>query len=338
MKAPLIKGSLLFAAMTLAVTSVSACSSSSTTSSQASTDGNTSSQGPELTHVTVAGLEIPDAAPLYIAQKDGFFAQQGLTVTIDTIPASEDTTADLLAHTLDFTTENYVGMYIQEENTPQLGLKVIADDLQAAPNVFGVMVPKSSKITSVTQLAGKSIGFPGAGTSIGTLAVDMLLRSYHVKDSDYTQQIVPFPDQPEALARGQVDAVFSTEPFITIEELAGAKVLADTMTGAMLDFPISCWATTGYVLQHYPRTVAAFQRALVKAQQIAATDPAAVRAILPTYIKGLKPSIAAVMTLGTFNTTLSLTRLQRVANVMEELGLLPSSFNAAAMLDPSSGS
>jgi NitT/TauT family transport system substrate-binding protein len=338
MKAPLKKGSLLFATMTLAVAAVSACSSSSSgTQAAGAGNGNSSNQGPELTHVTVAGLEIPDAAPLYIAQKDGFFAQQGLTVTIDTIPASSNTTPLLLAHTLDFTTENYVGMYIQEAQNPQLGLKVIVDDLQAAPNVFGVIVPKDSKITSVSQLAGKSIGFPGLGTSIGTLAVDMLLRAYHVSDSDYKQAVVPFPLQPEALARNQVDAVFSTEPFITIEELAGSKVLADTMTGAMLDFPISCWATPGWFLAKYPRTVAAFQRALVKAQEVAATDPAAVRAILPSYIKGLKASIAAVMTLGTFNTTLSLTRLERVYNVMTELNLLPSTFteqDAAAMLGP----
>ena len=333
MKAPLIKGSSLFAAMVLAVAGVTACSSNSSTTNAAAGSGS-NAQGPELTHVTVAGLEIPDAAPLYLAQKDGFFKQQGLTVTIQTIPASSNTTPALLSHTLDFTTENYVGMYLQEQQTPALGLKVIADDLQAAPNVFGIMVPKASKVTSPAELAGKSIALAGLGNSIGTLAVAMMLRAYHVKDTDYTQVAVPFPNQPEALAKGEVQAAFSTEPFITVMELTGAKMLVDTMTGAMQDFPISCWATTGYMLQHYPRTVAAFQRAIVKAQELAASDPQAVRQILPTYITGLKPQIANVMTLGTFNTTLSVTRLERVANVMEQLGWLPDSFPAASMLVP----
>jgi NitT/TauT family transport system substrate-binding protein len=333
MQAPLIKGSLLFAIMALTLVGVSACSSSSP-SSQATDDGNSTNQAPELTHITVAGLEIPDAAPLYLAQKDGFFKQQGLTVTIETIPASSNTTPALLSHTLDFTSENYVGMYLQQEQTPALDLRVVADDLQAAPNVFGLMVPKNTKITSPTQLAGKTIALPGAGNSIGTLSVDMLLRAYHVKDTDYTQVPMAFPNEPEALFRGQVTAAMSTEPFNTIMELGGAKMLVDLMTGALQDFPISCWATTGYMVQHDPRTVAAFQRAIVKAQELAASDPEAVRQILPSYIQGLTSQIANVMTLGTFNTTLSVTRLERVANVMEQLGWLPPSFNAAAMLVP----
>jgi NitT/TauT family transport system substrate-binding protein len=94
----------LFLASALVAAVVSACSSSSTTPAN-SQDASTT-QGPELTHITVAGLSIPDAAPLYIAQKDGFFKQQGLTVTIDTIPASSNTTPGLLSHTLDFTSEN----------------------------------------------------------------------------------------------------------------------------------------------------------------------------------------------------------------------------------------
>jgi NitT/TauT family transport system substrate-binding protein len=143
-----------------------------------------------------------------------------------------------------------------------------------------------------------------------------------------------FPLEPEALFRGQVTAAMSTEPFNTIMELGGAKMLADLMTGALQDFPISCWATTGYMIQHYPRTVAAFQRAMVKAQELAASDPQAVRQILPSYIQGLTPQIANVMALGTFNTTLSATRLERVANVMEELGWLQPNFNAAQMLVP----
>jgi NitT/TauT family transport system substrate-binding protein len=196
------------------------------------------------------------------------------------------------------------------------------------------MVPKATKIASPADLAGKQIGLAGEGNSIGTLAVDMLLRAYHVKDTDYTQVAVPFPNQPEALAKGQIQAAMTTEPFITIMELSGAKMLADLMTGALLDFPISCWATTGYILQHYPKTVAAFQRAIEKAQELAASDPQDVRQILPTYITGMEPQIANVMTLGTFNTTLSATRLQRVANVMEELGWLPPDFPASSMLVP----
>jgi NitT/TauT family transport system substrate-binding protein len=329
MRGPRFLNVSLLVSAALVMATVSACSSGGSSSAS-----GTSASGPELTHITVAALEIPDAITLKIAQQEGFFQQQGLTVTTEVLNATDNTTPDLLNHTLQIMSQNYVGMYAQEENTPALQMRVIADDLQAAPGVFELMVPKDSKITSVADLKGKTIAFPGPGASIGTLSTDVLLGAYHLTPKAYTPVPVPFPDMPTALLRGSVDAAWATEPFITIMEAAGAHALADVMTGPMNAFPISCWATTAWFAQHYPRTVAAFQRAIVKAQQVAATNQPLVRKLLPSYITGLSSQIANVMALGTFNTTLSLTRMERVADVMEEYNLLPSGFNVKAMYYP----
>jgi NitT/TauT family transport system substrate-binding protein len=329
MRGPRFLSVSLLLSAALVTAGISACSSGSSSSASGST-----ASGPELTHISVAALEIPDAITLKIAQEDGFFKQQGLTVSIDVLNATDNTTPLLLNHTLGIMSQNYVGLYEQEEQTPALQMRVIADDLQAAPGVFELMVPGKSKITSVADLKGKTIAFPGTGVSIGTLSTDVLLNAYHLTPKSYTPVAVPFPSMPTALLRGTVDAAWATEPFITIMEAAGAHALADVMTGPMNAFPISCWATTAWFAQHYPRTVAAFQRAIVKAQQVAATDQPLVRKLLPSYIQGLTPSIANVMGLGTFNTTLSLTRMERVADVMEEFDLLPSGFNVKAMYYP----
>lgn len=318
---------LLLALAIVAVTGISGCSSGSASSTS-------TSQGPELTHVTVGELEIPDAIPLVIAQKDGFFKKQGLSVTIDTIPASEDTTPQLLSHTMTFTIENDVSLFALDAQNPNLQLHDIADNLQAAPGTFEIMVPKNSKITSVPELAGKPIAFAGPGPSIGQLSMDVLFSAYHISSSDYKNVIVPFPNMPQALATGKVAAAWATEPFVTIMEAAGAKPLVDLMTGSMSQFPISCWATTGYVIKHYPKTVAAFQRAIVQGERAAAADPQLVRKLLPGYIKGLPASVANVMALGTFDTTISLTRLQRVADVLEQYKVLPANFNVKSVYYP----
>jgi NitT/TauT family transport system substrate-binding protein len=319
-------------AIPLAAAGVSACGSSTPTS-------NNSGSGPELSHISVAALEIPDAITLKIGQDQGLFKEQGLTVTTQILADTDDTTPALLSHTLGIMSQNYVGMYVQEAQTPALDLKVIADDLQAAPGVFGIMVPKGTKITSVSDLAGKTIAFPGTGASIGSLSTAVLLSSYHVAANSYTPVPIAFPDMPAALARGEIDAAWATEPFITIMKATGAHMLADVMSGPMTDFPISCWSSSGWFIQHYPKTVTAFQRGIVKAQQIAAANQPLVRKLLPSYIQGLQPQIADSMGLGTFNTTLSLTRMERVADVMEEYHELPSSFDVRSMYYPlSSGS
>ena len=319
--------SLLAAALLIAA--VSACSSGSSS-------GNSSGQGPELTHITVGALEIPDAVTLKIAQQDGFFKQQGLTVSTIPIQAGGQAIPALLGHTMDFANLDYVSTYVAENNTPALQLHVVADDLQAAPGEWAIMVPKNSKITSPAELKGTTMATPdpAGAISIGTLSTDALLNPYHLTLKNITTVTTAFPNEPEALARGQVASAFAVEPFVTIMEAAGGRALADLMTGPMANLPISDYVAPGWFVQRYPRTVAAFQRAIVKAQRIAASNTPLVRKLLPTYIQGLTPQIANVMALGTFNTTLSLTRMQRVADLMEEFHELPANFNVKSMYYP----
>ena len=59
--------------------------------------------------------------------------------------------------------------------------------------------------------------------------------------------------------------------------------------------------------------------------------------MLPTFIQGMKPALASVIVLPTFNTSLSLARMQRVASSMESFGQLSASFvktEVPAMYDP----
>jgi len=327
MRGPRFNKAPLFVAAAVVLAGVAACSSSS-----ASTGSSTTGSKPEITNVTVGALAIPDAVTLRIAQKEGYFKAQGLNVKIETLEASSYTTPLLLSHQLDFTSENYVGMLAQEEQTPTLNLKVLADDGQGGPGIAELMVAKGSKITSVSQLKGKKIAVTAVGVGIGPLTIDSLLSSYNLTPSDYTGVPFSFPEMPAALERGEVDAAWVTEPFVSILEMSGAKAIADVYTGALNDFPISCWATTGSFAKEYPNTTAAFQRAMLKAQATAESDPTLVRQLLPTYIPNLTSKIANVITLETFNTTPSLTRLQRVYNVMNEFHALKSSIDLNSFL------
>jgi NitT/TauT family transport system substrate-binding protein len=170
------------------------------------------------------------------------------------------------------------------------------------------------------------------------MATDILLQPYHESSSNFTTVALPFSSSPQAIASGEVNAAFSTEPFITImEESSGARILQDLMTGPLLGFPEDCWGTTAAFASKYPKTVAAFQRAMGEALRLAASSSTLVRQELPKFITTLTPKLASVIQLPTFNTTLSLARLQRVANTEIRLGALPANFDVKAMYDPPAG-
>ena len=109
------------------------------------------------------------------------------------------------------------------------------------------------------------------------------------------------------------------------------------MSGPLAGAPQACWGTTASFTRQYPKTVAAFQRAMTEASQVAATDTAYVRSELPRFIPSMKPAIATVIALPTYNTTLTLARMQRVADVMIRLGQLPKNFDVKSMFYPPAG-
>ncbi|MGC5012622.1 ABC transporter substrate-binding protein [Streptosporangium sp. DT93] len=308
-----------------AALALSACGGSDEPAETAAANAN----GLEKTSLTIGALPIPDSASLYIANARGFFKDVGLTVKIEVVPGGAQAQQGLLGGTLDATQTNYVSTFLAVSKGNKL--KIIADMYQATPNSFNLMVPKDSTIKTPADLKGKKIAV-NSKQNIGTLAVTSVLKTHGLTESDVSFVEFPFPDMKTQLENGTVDAAWMTEPHLTaVQKTIGAQKLADTMVDSTADFPIAGVVVTEKFANDNPNTVKAFQSAMGKAQQIAASDRKAVEEILPTYTK-IDAATAAVITLGSFPTSLDETRLQRVADLMVEYGYLKESIQAKVIL------
>lgn len=332
MRRPLIYRFSVFLTAGLALAGVAACSSGSASTSASGTAGG---QGPELGTITVDARLASDSGSLWIAMKDGYFKQEGLTVKVNYASSTAASFAGMAAHTVDFAQQAYVTMFTEQAKNPQIGMRIVAEDSLSAPNATAIMVSANSKIKTLADLKGKTIAFTSPGFALAELSVDEQLKGYGLGPTSYTEETLGYPNMIEPLARGEIAAAYSVQPYITeMETETGAHALADPMVGPMVSFPTLGWTTTAYFEQHYPRTVAAFQRAIGKGQQAAAANPALVRQLMPSEMKGLTQQIANVIPLDTFVTTTSLTRLQRVTSVMEQFGILKPSFDVASLIIP----
>ena len=317
--------SVVLALAGLASAGIAGCSSSSSTGTTATT---ASGQGPELTNITVETLVGDGAAPLWIAQQDGYFKQQGLNVKIVDAQGASTEFSDLAAHVAQFVEGNYVTMLQVMGKDPSSGLRAVADNVRPGPNTNDLMVAGNSSITSVAQLKGKSIAFPSAGLDSGEVALDQDLAGYNISPHAYTDVAMSYSSMPAALKSGEIAAAFVIQPYITeMESKDGDHELLDLMAGGNLTLPLEGWMSNTYFVQHDPRTVAAFQRAIAKAETVAAGNPTLVRGLMTKNIKTLSPTVANVMNLRTFTSTITPTELDRVAVGMQQLGALPASFN-----------
>jgi NitT/TauT family transport system substrate-binding protein len=295
-------------------------------------------------NITVAALPAADLAGLYVAQDDGFFAEQGLHVTIEKIASSAAIIADQLKGQVDITAGSYVA-YIAAQAAGSR-FRILAEASALQPDTRVLVVPAGSPIKSLTDLVGKKIGLNGTN-SIGTLLISMLLAEHGISPGQVTFVTDPdgFPAMPAELHDGAWSAAFLAEPYVTLAgQDYGDEVLADLDQGEAMNFPIDGYMATQAWAQKYPNTAAAFVRAIEEGQALADTDRAAVDKALGES-DSLPRVVTAVMALPDFPVgPVDVSRIQRTAEAMLQYGLLGQQYAAEvqqgtlvkSMIDPGS--
>jgi NitT/TauT family transport system substrate-binding protein len=297
----------------------------------ATSGSGSSSSGLEKTHLTIGALPIVDDAPLFLAIKNGYFKQQGLTVTTQIIPQSTLAIPDMLHGTVDIIgTGNYVSFF-EGQSKGAFSIKVLAAGSVCTRNNFSILALPNSGIKGPAGLAGKTIAV-NLANNIQTLLTNAELKANGVNPASVKYVVVPFPNMAAALKAGQVDAVSVVEPFLTgTEQSDGAVPVMPECTGSLAAFPLGGYFATAAWAARYPHTAHAFQVAIGKAQTYANTHPATVRAILPTYTK-ISTAAAPRINLGLFPPTMNPAQLQRVADLMLAGGLLKSRLEVQPLL------
>jgi NitT/TauT family transport system substrate-binding protein len=286
------------------------------------------------TVTVVASPQVADA-PLYIGLKDGLFSKVGLTVHVVSAATVPQEVAALRNGHADVAFGDYADMFYAQEQNPSPHLLVVADGYDAGPNVMEVLTLPNSPITTPEKLQGKTIGTDpkqalpttnGNGKfqpySMDTVATASVLGSDNVDPTKIHWDPMPTSGLIGALQNHQVSAILATEPTIyEAESQLGAVPVLDSCTGATANLPLDGYFTTSSYATKHASVVAAFRAALEKAQ--AQAGMAAPLQTALTHSAGLNPRAAAMVTLGTYPTTLSAANLQRVVNLMSTFGSLP---------------
>jgi len=307
-----------------AIAAISALAGCSGSSGSSGTPG--AATGPlEKTNLVVDAFPAIDSAGLFIAEQEGLFKAQGLNVKIDLATDSQAAITGQLAGTYDITSADYV-TYIDNVLLDKAPLRIVAESSFLQPNVLTLLVKGGSRVTSIGELKNRTVSV-NAPNDIGTLLIDSVLTEHSVAPkSVHFNNTVQFPSAETDLAKGQIDAAFVPEPFVSLNEMQGGdEELADLDQGATTDFPIQGVAVTQAWARSNPNTLAAFERAYSQGQEIADTNRPAVEKAVETFLQ-LPALAAALVSLPSFPTGVDSTRLQRLADAMVQFQLLGKQF------------
>ena len=338
-------GSCLAAAIPVVV--LGACSSGS--------GGVATGPAPETPSITIDVVPTADAVGIYIAQDNGYFARQGLTVKIDSINGGEYGMGDLQDNKVQLVEGNYVSFVLaqmagkfaapnpnspmQHEPSKAINMRIIANASQMQTGNQALYVLPNSPYKTVQELvkAHAQVGVNSLN-NIGAVFLGSLLTAngYPLNALKEVPEVLPL--MPSLLKQHKIPAAWMPEPFGTeAEQEDGAVQLADFNQGSLQDFPIGTIVGNTPWVQSHPSTVAAFLRAFQEGQQVADSSRAAVQTALEKNTQGMTPLIASTMTLDTYPLAMDVSVMQRVPDAMYEFGVIGKPFRIAGMIQPESG-
>ncbi|SES29079.1 NitT/TauT family transport system substrate-binding protein [Lentzea xinjiangensis] len=300
-------------------------------------DSHSASQGDlEKSRITIGILATVDNAPVRLAEKRGFFAQEGLGVEVKVYGSGPEALTAVGGGSLDICLINYVSFFHAAANRSVDG-RIVFDAYQGTQDSLVLVAKPESNIREPKDLAGKKVSVHASG-NINELLVRELLRNNGLEPGAAAYVPVKFPDIQAALGSGQIQAGVLVEPYISraAQEL-GAKPVLPLITGPTADMPLSGYVAQTQFTQDNPKTVAAFQRAMKKANQLADTDRRALAEVLPDLTKVPAESVPS-LSLGRFPTSLDPARLQRVIALMRANGAMPGKdLSADQLIVPTAG-
>jgi NitT/TauT family transport system substrate-binding protein len=255
----------------------------------------THAASPEKTKVTIAvgGKSALYYLPLALAERLGYFKDQGLEVEIADFAGGSKALQAMLGGSADVTAGGFDHVILLQARGQKLQAFVL---MLATPAIsLGVVTPKAAQYRSAADLKGMKIGVTAPGSSTH-MFVNRVLASAGLSSDDVSIIGVGVgPGAVAAVRSGQIDAISNVEPAITMLERTGAiKVVADSMTekttravfGAAL--PAGCLYTKEEFIRNRPDTVQALTNGIVRAlawlQNRSAEDVA--RAVPPEYLAG----------------------------------------------------
>jgi NitT/TauT family transport system substrate-binding protein len=242
-----------------------------------------------LTTVTVNTLPIANALPMDLGIQKGFFRERGIEIKKVVLQSGNDIVLALANSSGDIGYIGYVPAMIGR--TQGIPITIIAaSEVEAtseADNWQNILVKGSSSIRTPSDLAGKTVAL-NALKGVGEVVVKAALQKRGIDPNDVKFVALPFPTMRTALANGQVDAVWTPEPFMSQILSDGGRIVM--APGPVLGryFPNGGYVSRNEWVTKNPGLATRFRLAMNQSLLYAQSHPDEVRALLPAAIRNIR--------------------------------------------------
>jgi NitT/TauT family transport system substrate-binding protein len=272
--------------------------------------------------IRVGLLPFSESLAAVIAEKEGYFKQEGLEVENTKFDSGALAVPVLQSGRLDIVLSSTVSTF--QAIAQGLDAMVLAPGAivrTAPPDTTTALIVKKGAITSLKQLEGKRIAVNVINSTAWLHAVALLdLHGVDHTKVHFTE--VPFPQMNDPLLNGQLDAIVQVEPFRSALMATGkAEILGWPYVETAPNTDITQYIALTSWLQKNHDTAAKFVRAVLKGAQFAASNEAVTRDINQQFTN-LNPALKDKVLLPRLGTAINLKEMNHTMEMMQKYGLL----------------
>jgi len=232
--------------------------------------GACSQQGQEPTTLRIVVLPILDALPMYVAQQEGYFEENG--VSVEFIPASSAAERDqiMAAGQGDGMINDLISTLFY--NQDEIQIQIVRFARIATPEFpqFRILAAPESGITNIDDLKNKEIGISEG--SVIEYTTDRLLEAEGFSQDEIETVAVPkIPDRLSLLSSSEIPAANLPDPLSSLAMQSGATVVIDDTLHP--EYGNSEISFRKDVIDEHPEAISGFIAAIEKAVNEINSDP-----------------------------------------------------------------
>ena len=276
-----------------------------------------------LDDVTIAVEPLIGSAAVYLGAQEGFFADEGIALTINSLPADSKAVVEMVAAgNADFGLSDTLTLLVQHgEGVP---VKVISGAYSSSSNpksdFAALVVKQDSPITTITDIQGKNV------STAAPRSLDETVVQGMISDDGGNPAGVHFVKvQPAAaiaaLESDEVDVAFLVEPYLSWALEAGHRVLSYPYVEYVNYLNVAAFFTSNETMENNSDLAERFNSAVKKSLTFAQNNPQAARDIFATYTTTAEAT-RTTLTMPRFTPTIERPALEKLGESAKEHGII----------------
>src|SRR5579884_439319 len=267
---------------------------------------------------------------LYVAREWGWLEEEGITLDLQVMAGGAEIVPAMIGGSLDVGIVNtFTHVLARDQGFDVKAVAVGIAERRGEP-IHAILVRPDAPIQSARDLEGRTL-------AVNTLNnIDHLMQQVWLQNNGADPRRVsfveiPFPQHPVALMQGRVDAIGPAEPFVTVAQSQGARVLAYHYTDTNEVTLLSYYGALGDWIARNTDTVRRFARALHRVSMYLESNPEEKRAAAVRYLN-LTPDVAARVRFEELQTRVDPELVQWWIDAGRRFGLVNNPLNPADFL------